>query len=160
MAAPYYSLLDKASNALALYLRGEIPASASIIHPSKRALEKTPPCVVCEADNATSEILYSGRYIIDAVVTVSMVAASDVPESESGSDAAVSDSSELVGSVFDSLHYGSHGEGFSLATALSAQVADFTCFNAKVESISQQFADNVWMDILRLKLVCSPQDIS
>ena len=103
MAAPYYSLLDKASNALALYLRGEIPASASIIHPSKRALEKTPPCVVCEADNATSEILYSGRYIIDAVVTVSMVAASDVPESESGSDAAVSDSSELVGSVFDSL---------------------------------------------------------
>jgi len=160
MTAPYYSLIDKASNALALYLRSELPEQSRIIYPAKRALEKEAPCIICAAETGTPELAYSGRYVIDCTISVCTLAVSSAPESQDGSDEAVAASSELVATVFDAFHFGDHGEGLTLANALTEQVEDFTCHIVRHESISQEFDDNVWRDIMRIKIVCSPVDIA
>ena len=71
MAAPYYSLLDKCSAAVALYLRDAVPDSASVIYTAKRALDKVPPCVVVNCETAVPEIFWSGRYVADVSIAVS-----------------------------------------------------------------------------------------
>ncbi len=162
------NLLSKLDDAIVAYLVAEgagypDDSGAATVYPAKISSNKSVPCTIVHSSRAEPELQYSGRYVVTTMVMIKYAG----PEEYNQTEGAAKEASDLrVSTTFDLLIPGgnTHQDSDQIANAINAAAAaaglTVTVFGIMVDSIELDFAEDVWVDTLTLRIVASPSTIN
>lgn len=150
MSSPYSNLASKLEQAGSTFAATFVPIGTGVFT-GQSTDTKTPPLVICEADENTAEEepQFTGNYWMDFSVSVVTMAPTDA---DGVSPKPANDS--LVATVFDKFN------ASNIAAVLSAQgIADFTCIAMIPRGPQFETDGSAWKNTFHFRAYCCPSTL-